>query len=227
METGRWNNHVFTVSPKVIRGFTGLTVKGSSETEDMESGSQYHIARKAGQPAEVSLTVNLSALTGCKVREEAMALVSDARAGAHNYFYVGGKKLMNCELMLTQAHVENVIISPKGVWVSADVQLTLQQCGGNEGGFGGGTPVNQKNTGGTSGAGGGGGGGSKKKGSSSGKIHLEYTLTRGENPPNKTNAQTNDALKRVLQTTMRAKNASKQAGKGTAAGPAVVKRITK
>lgn len=137
METGRWNNHVFTVSPQVIRGFTGLTIKGNSETEDKKSGDQQYAARKTGKPAEVTLTVGLSALTGCRVREEALALVEDARAGAKNYFYVGGKKLMTCQMMLTEANVEQVMIAPDGAWVSAQVQMTLRQCGGNEGGAGG------------------------------------------------------------------------------------------
>ena len=162
MQTARWNNHTFTVSPQVIRGFTGLSVKGSSETEEMESGDQYHIARKAGKPAEVSLTALLNAATGCKVREEAMAFVTDARAGAANYFYVGGKKLMTCQLMLIDASVDEVQINPRGIWTSAQVKLTLKQCGGNAGGFGGGTPVNGKDDGGGGGSGGGKGNGSNK-----------------------------------------------------------------
>lgn len=35
-EIASWNGHSFTVSPKLIRGFTGLTIKGSSETEDQD-----------------------------------------------------------------------------------------------------------------------------------------------------------------------------------------------
>lgn len=169
METARWNNHTFTVSPQVIRGFTGLSVKGSSETEDMESGDQYHIARKAGKPAEVSLTALLNAATGCKVREEAMAFVTDARAGAANYFYVGGKKLMTCQLMLIDASVDEVQINPRGIWTSAQVKLTLKQCGGNAGGFGGGTPVNGKDDG---------GGGGKGNGSNKTSVNTMSAATR-------------------------------------------------
>lgn len=137
MEMGRWNGHVFTVSPKLIRGFTGLSIKGSSETEDSEGGSQQYIIRKAGKPVEINLTVGLSALTGCKVCDEAMAFINDARAGEHGYFYISGKKLMNCQLMLTSASVDKVTLMPNGAWLSAEVKLTMQQCGGNDGGFGG------------------------------------------------------------------------------------------
>lgn len=174
MQTARWNNHTFTVSPQVIRGFTGLSVKGSSETEDMESGDQYHIARKAGKPAEVSLTALLNAATGCKVREEAMAFVTDARAGAANYFYIGGKKLMTCQLMLIDASVDEVQINPRGVWTSAQVKLTLKQCGGNAGGFGGGTPVNGKDDG------GGGGSGGKGNGSNKTSVNTMSAATRAK-----------------------------------------------
>lgn len=225
METGRWNNHVFTVSPRLIRGFTGLAIKGSSETEDMQSGSQYHIARKAGKPAEVGLTVSLSALTGCRVREEAMALVNDARAGAHNYFYVGGKKLMTCQLMLTEANVENVVISPRGVWVSADVHLTLRQCGANDGGFGGGTPVNQQ-SGGSGGSSGGKTGGTtqKNKLSQATKDKMKAkNLSKAEKAkPKQTVRSAVTTINRIVNT---AKNASKKTGGGGAGGGSAL-RVT-
>ena len=56
-EVGKWNSHTFVVSPNVIRSFTGLTIKGSSETEDKETGGQKYVSRKSGKPAEISLTV--------------------------------------------------------------------------------------------------------------------------------------------------------------------------
>lgn len=48
-EIGSWNGHSFTVSPTLIRGFTGLTIKGSSETEDKTSNSQKYVSRKKQQ----------------------------------------------------------------------------------------------------------------------------------------------------------------------------------
>lgn len=134
METGRWNGHVFTVSPNLIRGFTGLSITGASETKNKASGGQQYVTKKAGKPAEVNLIVGLNALTGCRVRDEAMALVEDARKGATNYFYVGAKKLMTCQMMLTEANVEEVVIGPSGQWMSASVKLTLKQSGIGAGG---------------------------------------------------------------------------------------------
>lgn len=127
-ETGSWNGHVFTVLPNLIRGFTGLTIKGASETNTKTSSKQQYLERKAGKPVEVALTVELNAMTGCNVRSEAIAFVNDARDGTKNYFYVNSKKLVPCQLMLTDASVEETQIAPNGTWVSARVKLSMKQA---------------------------------------------------------------------------------------------------
>lgn len=137
VETGRWNGHVFTVSPKLIQTFNGLSIKGASETEDKESGGQKYVARKAGRPKEISFTVELNAMLGSNVREEAMKLVDEAVAGTRNYFYVGGKKLVTCQLMLVEASVDEVDIGPGNQWVKARVKLTMKQASKNDGSMGG------------------------------------------------------------------------------------------
>lgn len=135
-ETGKWNDHVFTVSPKLIQTFNGLSIRGASETEDKESGGEKYVARKAGKPKEISFTVELNAMLGCKVREEAMKLVDEAVAGTRNYFYVGGKKLVTCQLMLVEASVDEVDIGPGNQWVKARVKLTMKQASKNDGSMG-------------------------------------------------------------------------------------------
>lgn len=136
-EVGKWNSHTFVVSPNVIRSFTGLTIKGSSETEDKETGDQKYVSRKSGKPAEISLTVLLSALTGNDVRNEALVFVDEARRGSQGYFYVGGKKLVTCQLMLTDASISETQIASNGVWVGCKVQLTFKQSGKYDGESGG------------------------------------------------------------------------------------------
>lgn len=128
-EIGRWNGRTFVVSPNLIRSFKGLTVRGSSETEEKISDKQKYVTRKNANPAEVSLAVLLNALVGSDVRGEAMILVEDARSGAADYFYVGGKKLLPCKLMLTEASVSETEIAASGVWVSCEVRLTMKQAG--------------------------------------------------------------------------------------------------
>lgn len=128
VETGRWNGHKFLISQKLIRGFSGLQIKGACELKDKSDSEQGYVAKKGGSPIEVTLTIHLSAFTGCDVRAEAILLVREARAGKRDYFYVGNKKLISSRLMLTAANVSNVEISHKGTWTSADVALTMKQC---------------------------------------------------------------------------------------------------
>lgn len=139
MEIGRWNGHSFEVSPSVVRGFTGLAVKASCETEDQEADGQKLLARKAANPAEATLTVQLSAFLGCDVRAEADAFLADAQNGAKDYFYVGGQKLLTCQMMLTDASTEEIQIVPGGAWTSCSVKLTMKQCTKNDDAVGGGS----------------------------------------------------------------------------------------
>lgn len=127
-EIASWNGHSFTVSPKLIRGFSGLTIKGSSETEDKTSDGQKYVSRKNSNPSEITLTAELNALTGCDVKNEALKFVDEARSGAKNYFYMGGKKLITCQLMLTEASVSETTIAANGTWISCKVKLTMKQC---------------------------------------------------------------------------------------------------
>jgi len=127
-EIGRWRNYTFEVSPTLILGFTGLTLKGSTETEEKTSDGQKYVSRKAGKPIESTFTIKLTAQTGCKVREDALALVQDATNSEKGYFYVGGKKLIPAQLMLVEAEVSEISIGPGGQWISCDVGVTMKQC---------------------------------------------------------------------------------------------------
>lgn len=124
---GRWGGYTFEVSPSVVRSFTEMSIKGSSDTEDKESGGEKYVARKSGKPSEVSLTVQLNAMLGCNVRAEAMGFVEDATSGKTDYIYVGSGKLFVPSMMLTEADVSKVVMSADGTWLSADVKLTLKQ----------------------------------------------------------------------------------------------------
>lgn len=160
-EMGRFAGHVFTVMPALVRSFSDLTIKGSSETEDMEGDGQKYVSRKNSKPAEITLTVRLNAAAGVNVRDEAMAFVTEAQSGVTDYFYVGTQKLVTCQVMLTDAQVSEVRMTPSGNWMSADVKLTLKQ-GSNADGIMNGSPVS------ASGGGGGGGGGGGSSGGGGG-----------------------------------------------------------
>lgn len=127
-EIGRWNGHKFELSPSIIRGFTGLTVKGSCETKDKTKSKQKYVTRKNGKPSEVSLTVVLNAGLGCDVRTDALKFISDATAGSKDYFYVGNKKLLACKLMLVDASIKEASVGVGNTWIHAEVSLTMKQC---------------------------------------------------------------------------------------------------
>ena len=132
-ELARWNGHKFEVSGSLMRSFTDFSVKGASSTEEKVSSKQGYVHRKNGSPLEVSLTAQLYAQFGCDVRAESMKFVEEARAGAVDYFYAGGKKLTSCKLMLTGADVTEVEMTATGIWVHAQVKLTLKQSSKNDG----------------------------------------------------------------------------------------------
>lgn len=125
-EIARWGEHKFEVSPKVIRSFIDLQIKGSCETEQNEDGDKYE-KRKGSFPVEVSFTVVLNALAGVDVRNEAMSFVDQAAAGKADYIYVGAYKLVPCRMMLTEATVAEVQIAPNGTWIAATVMVIMKQ----------------------------------------------------------------------------------------------------
>lgn len=128
-EIGRWHNHIFEVSPSIIRSFTELQIRGASETEEKDDGGEKYVSRKNARPIEVSFSIALNALVGCDVQSEALTFVEEARAGNKDYFYIGNKKLFTHQLMLTDATVNQVEIAPGGKWIRANVQVTMKQCG--------------------------------------------------------------------------------------------------
>lgn len=135
-EIANWNGHSFVVSSSLIRGFTDLTIKGACETTDKNSNNQKYIERKYGEIGEVSMTVDLSALTGVTdVKGEALAFYNEANAGASAYFYLGGAKLIPAKLMLTSAQIAEIVHMPgRGdVWIQCKVALTFRQSSQNDG----------------------------------------------------------------------------------------------
>lgn len=137
---GSWSGFNFEVSPYVVRGFNGLTIKSGSETEDKVSDKYKYVERKNSTVTEIGLSVDLNAYMGCNVREESASFLTAATEGESAYFYVGGKKLIPNKLMLTAAEVSEIQIAPDGTWVSSTIKLTFKMCekiGGGSGGSGG------------------------------------------------------------------------------------------
>lgn len=148
-EVGRWNGHLFEVSGSLIRSFSEMSIKAGCETEDKTSSKQKYVSRKSGNAAEVSMKIYLLKAMGVDVRAETDSFIAEATAGKKDYFYVGGGKLLPCQLMLTQAEVHEIEIAPGGTWVSAEIQLTMKQADKGDGkssgsSSGGGSSGNKK-----------------------------------------------------------------------------------
>lgn len=127
-EIGRWNGHIFEVSASIVRGFSALTIKAGCETEDKTSNKQKYVKRKAGNAAQVTMTITLLSALGCDVRREVETFLEEARAGKKDYFYIGNSKLLPEKLMLTDANADSIEISPSGFWSAATLKLTMKQA---------------------------------------------------------------------------------------------------
>lgn len=150
-EIGRWSGLKFEVKSGLVRGFTGLTIKGSVETEDKTSNSIKYVANKARKPTEINLNVHLDARTGADVRNTAMNLVEKATYGAEDYFYIANKKLVPYKMKLMDATVSEISMTSAGTWICCDVKMSMKQSslpdgtsrGGSSSG-GGGSKSSQK-----------------------------------------------------------------------------------
>lgn len=149
---GRFGNWTFVVTPDLIKSIVGLSISAGSEMNKSENSTQGYVSRKGGNPTEISFTYVFNAMTGDSVKDSVQTVIMGAREGWREYFYIGGNKVIEDLLMITDAEISNVVLSPKGEWISADAKITLKQCeatdtyvesssssgGGNSGGGGGG-----------------------------------------------------------------------------------------
>lgn len=217
MEAGRWGAHTFEVSASLIRSFTDMSIERSVETDTKKDGSAQYVAVKQYKPKTHKITVHLRSATGCDVRNEAMAFVDDI--GKVDYFYVGGKKLFTCQMMLTQAQVTNIGMNGSAAWTTADVACTFTQSSKDDGG----TATSQG-----SGSGGGNGGGKKNEVQwimETAKASIDKGGTE------KISDSTKDRLTKIssLVSTAKAATVTKQAGKTNVISTltTALKKITK
>lgn len=125
----QWHDVQFYANASQVRGLTDLTISSSIETEDKENGGTKYVSKKNSKGYEVSMKALFDARLGIKdVKKEAMALAKYGATGQTGYMYAKGEKLVTPILMMTSAKVSNIRMTPKGVWISAEVQITLKTC---------------------------------------------------------------------------------------------------
>lgn len=124
----RWDSLDFHVKPNDIIGVKGISITGSCETEEKESGGEKYTSRKAAKGIEFSMTAMLNAYLTNGVKSKALEMVRIATEGRSGYLYMGTRKLLPSRFMLTSAKVQNITIAAGGEWVSCEVALTFKQA---------------------------------------------------------------------------------------------------
>lgn len=125
----KWNEVMFYANSSEVRGFDELSISGSVETEDKESGGTKFVKKKNSRGFEINLTAFFDKRLGIDdVKSEAMQLIQYAAKGETGYFYAKNKKLVKSSMMLTNAKAQKIIMTPKGKWISCEVAMTLKTC---------------------------------------------------------------------------------------------------
>lgn len=117
----------FGISTETALLFEKLKISAECETDDKKENSQGYVKAKNGKPAEISMSVALSAALGVDVQKSAMQFLNAAQRSTEDYLYVGGKKVFPFKLMMTKADTEEILLSPKGVWTYTKISITLKQ----------------------------------------------------------------------------------------------------
>lgn len=131
-EMAYWHGYEFVVSPSLVRSITDLTVKTSCETETKKSDEDGYYDRgiayrKGANPSDVSFVVHYNAFMGCDVRNEVYGLLLTAQDGVSDNLYIGGKRIISYQFMLTEANLQKVEIARNSKWKSAELVLTMKQ----------------------------------------------------------------------------------------------------
>lgn len=147
MVNAQWGGHKFAISEGV--GFSNLELDSSIGTKQKNATTttvqqiwnekkkkykkkkvkyklQYSVVNTRN-PDGLTLTAHLFAVFGCDVKAEAMAWHAQGVEGKSDYLYVGETKMFNFELRLVHATVQNIVLSPGGKWISADVALQFER----------------------------------------------------------------------------------------------------
>lgn len=151
----KWGDFKFSVTPNDIVGVKDISLSGSCDTEEKESGKEKYAKYKSAKPMEFSVKVILNAYLTSDVKGRTLELVKASMNGKSKYLYMGNEKLFTSRFMLTAAKVGKVTLAAGNTWVSAEIDLTFKQSTKYDG------------TKPSSGGGGGGGGGKKKSGKKS------------------------------------------------------------
>ena len=131
-EIVKWSGRggiAFYVNSDEIRGIKSLSISASAETEDKTSGGQKFTKKKNSGSYQAAMTALFSAALGTDVQAAALEITEAARCGDSGYLYCRSAKLIPAKMMMVDAKVNNVSMTPGGEWFSCEVAMSLKQCG--------------------------------------------------------------------------------------------------
>lgn len=134
----------FYIKNTEFRGVKDFNISTSTETEDTTSGGEKFIKKKNSGSYQITMTAVLNAALGVDVQKLALQMAEAARRGEKGYFYTYGAKLFTSNFMATDAKINDIHMTPKGVWSECEVQWTLKQCSKYDGSTG--SSKTKKNT---------------------------------------------------------------------------------
>lgn len=125
----QWHDVEFYANARQVNGFSEFYISSSIETEDKESGGTKYVSKKNSKGYEAGLKAYFDKRLGVSdVKAAAMKLIEYGANGQTGYLYAQGKKLVSSSLMMTSAKAENVVMTPKGAWISCEVVITMKTC---------------------------------------------------------------------------------------------------
>lgn len=124
-----WNGVSFFANASQVVGFNGLTITGKCETENQAGEGEKYQALKYKEGFEISLTAIFDRRLGISdVQADAIGLAEKACNGEDGYIYSRGKKLVTPVMMATSGKVQNILMTPGGIWIHAEVAMTFKSC---------------------------------------------------------------------------------------------------
>lgn len=207
-EIVKWSGRggiAFFVNSHEVRGIKNLSISASAETEEKTSGGQKFTKKKNSGSYQMSMTALFSEGLGTDAQAAAMQIAEAARCGDSGYLYCRSAKLIPARMMMVDAKINNVNMTPKGVWFSCEVAMTLKQCDKYGADSGSGKKKKKKKS---AGAGIGKGKGGAQAGLNKGlgemalklKDYVQYGFKTTKNAKKKSDEVLEDALRRRRHT---------------------------
>lgn len=144
MDIVSFGRFAFMVDAAHIRGATNLKLTAGCETEDVTENNEKFVKFKASNAREFTMRAILDRRLNEDVEETLKEMTQAAENGETGYLLIAGRKLLECQMMLTAASMTACEIAPNGQMVNCNIDLTLKQCSRADGSGGTGSGSGKK-----------------------------------------------------------------------------------